>query len=173
MVGNAAGWSAAFLVLFAYAVGCSDDTQTTGVDRADLERQLCEAVIARDERCGREPDTLDRCLYHDDSQCFFDLIRPEVLELAVPCLADLPCSAMALACIYSAGDETPTTGQQEYLAACTTREDVCEPDGGFADYCELPYATTATYDRMMACLQLECDQVLDCLMGARPASCSS
>jgi len=161
-------WPVAML-LAALAVACDDDQETAEGQKVDPARQLCEAAIAHDEECGREPQSLQDCMYDDGSVCFFDVVRTQVIADAASCVAEQSCGDDMLYCIYLVGEESPTEGQADFLSSCSARREACNESWG--DYCESPYMTTALYDQMTACLSLDCAQIFDCMKGARPASC--
>lgn len=171
-----------------YGAACGGDTDTGGGGDGgsglstsaggqgagaseDLPEQYCSGQIARDEQCGDQPETLQQCLASSNTACFFDVVRPAIVRDLITCLIERPCGESDDNCFYSVGAAAPTAGQEDYLSACTAKYDTCS--GEFSmDYCGATIFTTAMYQQISACLELDCAEVRNCIRGSYPVSCN-
>jgi hypothetical protein len=187
----------AFSSIALFAVGCGDDSETTGSGGAggsgtqsststdgtggggdggsgggstDPKTAYCEDEIAWETECDPgNVDTLEACLADGDTTCLFDGIRPGLGEVIGECVHARACDENDDDCYYDAGLVDPAEGQDEYIAACQAKLDECAEISD--DYCAITIFTAERYAAMSACLDLACDAINDCLATEVEASC--
>jgi hypothetical protein len=149
--------------------GGGSTTSTSGAGGGSLDATtFCEASIARQEKCGDEPDEQAAC--EKEQGCYEAIMRAEAVAPFRDCLASRACGTPDDTCVASvSAAQTETGATMAYGAACTSRLSECEQAGTpFSDDECFGYQlfSDAMLEQITTCFSQPCDQVVDCIDGA-------
>lgn len=122
-----------------------------------VARELCSARTSRTLRCGDVPMPLDACVQLE--RCRLAEVRDDVRMFVSACVEGLACDESESTCFVPERLGLATSAVADaFVAECRMNLSAC-----VVDECEVTAQTDEAIGALGSCLELPCDEALECL----------